>query len=235
MSVSTDVAELDSAAIQRKWLEIAPLIDRVMARVDEPGEFPVESGSSLSGDDRATAPYQVSHVLSLCLAAGVDLHAAKSLVIDQQVLHLAAPSSLARGALENFGTAYWILRPARRRDRVERALRWHYKNASDQHTALDGVVKLPTSREAQMAKLDVVARRNSLDPKLLQRGYLSTWAVKYCDEQLGDRVSLGVALPSLQEPGDRCVGYVNVLRQDVVAGLKVLAVVELADHVHERR
>lgn len=194
--VTTEIPELDSAAIQQKWREIAPLIDRIMARVDEPNEFPVESGSSLAGDDRATAPYQLSHVLSLCLVAGVDhLHAAKSLVIDQQVLHLAAPSSLARGALENFATAYWILGPVRRRDRVEHALRWHYKNASDQYTALDGIVESPTSREARMAKIDAVALRNSLDPKPLRSGYLSTWAVKYGDGMLGDRAPLGVTLP----------------------------------------
>ncbi|MFI9486444.1 hypothetical protein ACIG47_08620 [Promicromonospora sp. NPDC052451] len=192
----TEAAELTPEMIQSKWSEIAPLIDRMMERIGTSDEFPVQAGSSLSGDDSASSPYHASHVLRMCLTAGVDhLHAAKVLVVDQQVLHLAAPSSLARGALENFAAAYWILGPAKRDERIERALRWHYKNVSDQHTALADLAVLKISREAEMAKIDAVALRRGFDPKPLRSGYTSTFIVKYCESELGDRVPLGVVLP----------------------------------------
>jgi len=182
--------------VQAKWAEMAPLIDRMMERTGTEGEFPVEAGTSLAGDDRASAPYHVSHVVMQCLVAGVDhMHAAKTLVVDQHVLHLAAPSSLARGALENFAAAYWVLGPINRQERLERALRWHYQNVRDQHTALDVRLQLQSTREEQFAKLDSVAIQNSLDPKPLRAGYVSTTAVTYCEEHLGSALPLGVALP----------------------------------------
>src|SRR3954451_8752379 len=123
---------MDGRAVQEKWIEAAPLIDRMMERVGAPGEFPVGAGSSLAGDDRASSPYHVSHALRVCLTAGVDhLHAVKVLVVDNEILHVGAPSSLARGALENFAAAYWILGPESRTDRIERQLRWHAKNFKD--------------------------------------------------------------------------------------------------------
>lgn len=123
---------LDDQTVREKWLQAAPLIDRMMERVGTQGEFPVGTGSSLSGDDKASSPYQVSHGLRMCLTAGVDhLHAVKVLVVDKEVLHVGATSSLARGALENFAAAYWILGPDSRNDRIERHLRWYAKNCKD--------------------------------------------------------------------------------------------------------
>lgn len=46
----------------------------------------------------------------------------KSLLIDLNVLHSAAPFTLVRGALEIFASAFWILHPASRDTRVERVL-----------------------------------------------------------------------------------------------------------------
>jgi len=207
--------------VQRKWLQIAPLIDRVMSRLDEVDGLPVERRSSLAGDDRASRPYQVSHALSLCLMAGVDhLHAAKSLVVNQQVLHLAAPSTLARGALENFAAAYWILGPVERRTRVERALRWHYKNAKDQHTALSSI-DASVSYEDRSGRIDVVSRRYGLDPRTLRRGYASTTAVQYCDQHIDrTRIPLEVALPWRICSGlahGRPWAYLGTLEHDEVA------------------
>lgn len=187
---------LDPKAVEKKWAEMAPLIDVMMTRVGTRDEFPVEPGSSLAGDDRASDPYRVSYVVMQGLTAGVDhMHAVKTLVVDQQVLHLAAPSSLSRGALENLATAYWVLSPSRRKDRVERALRWHYKNYDDQHKALDVRGLSIATREEHFAKVDRVALQNGLDPKSLRRGYFSTTVVKYCEEQLPDEVPEGILFP----------------------------------------
>ncbi len=200
---------------------MAPLIDVMMKRVGAQDEFPVEAGSSLAGDDRASGPYHVSHAVMQCLTAGVDhMHAVKTLVVDQHVLHLAAPSSLSRGALENLATAYWMLSPAKRQDRVERALRWHYKNFSDQHKALDKHGLANATRDEHFAKLDRVALRNGLDPRELRKGYWSTEVVADCEEQLPDEVPEGILFQWQLCSGfahGRPWAYLGASKRDVVS------------------
>lgn len=100
----------------------------MMERVNDPMDFAVSPGSPLAGDDRASDPYQVSHAVQMCIVAGVDhLHAMKSLLLDLNMLHSAAPFTMVRGALEVLSSAFWILHPAKRTVRVERVLRWHAK------------------------------------------------------------------------------------------------------------
>lgn len=187
---------LDEADISRKWLEMAPLIERMMERVGTEGEFPVGDGSSLHGDDSAASPYQVSHVLRLCLTAAVDhLHAVKVLVVDTGVLHVAAPSSLSQGALENLATAYWIVGPSKRDERIERALRWHAQNVKDSDKASAGL-NLPNhkTRESKLQKLYTVGATRGIGEKTIRDGYRSTAAVEYTGANAPD-LPLGVVLP----------------------------------------
>ena len=163
----------------KKWHEIAPLIDRMMHRVGIENGFPVMPGSALAGDDTAASPYQVSHAFRLCLTAGVDhLHAAKVLVVDNRIIHIAAPASLARGALENFAAAYWMLGPKKRDGRVSHALKWHAQNVRDAERAL-GAKNLPGLKPlaTRLAKLEAVAAKRGLDTKEIRRGYTSTATV----------------------------------------------------------
>jgi hypothetical protein len=190
---STAFVEEDA---RKKWRELAPLLDRMMQRVGIPGEFPIAAGSSLSGDDAASDPYQVSHVIRMCVTAGTDhLHAIKVLIVDSQVVHVAAPASLARGALETLATAYWVLQPSQRNERISRALRWHAKNMKDAETAV-GNLALPGHKalEDKLVKLDAVAVRRSLDAKAVRGGYTSTETIK-CAEQYAANLPLGVVLP----------------------------------------
>lgn len=192
----TALDKIDDAAVQRRWRELAPLIDRMMERIGTPGEFPVGNGSSLAGDDRVSDPYHVSHVLRMCLTAGVDhLHAVKVLVVEQGVLHVAAPSSLARGALENFATAYWIIGPSSRDERLDRALKWWAKNFQDGDKAA-APLNLPghVALESKLQKLDAVAIQRGLSPRAIRRGYTSTEAVVY-SEVTAPNLVLGVLLP----------------------------------------
>lgn len=182
--------------MQAKWAEISPLIDRLNERTDDKDDFRVLPGSSLAGDDRWSDPYQVSHAVNACIVAGVDhLHAVKVLIVDAQKLHVAAPASLVRGCLENMATAYWILHPASRAERVSRCLRWHTKNAQDQHRAI-ARLGLPdySPQDERLAKILAVAeRRQQVDASAVQRGYTSTAAVTYADQNTDS--SLGVLLP----------------------------------------
>ena len=132
----------------------------------------------------------------MCLTAAVDhLHAVKVLVVDQRVIHLAAPASLARGALENLAAAYWVLGPESRDERIARALRWHAKNFKDQETAV-AHLDLPHHKplETKLKKLDSVAARRGLEAQPLHRGYTSTEAVTFAEAKAPD-LELGVLLP----------------------------------------
>jgi len=194
--VAKDVPVLDDAQVQAKWAELAPLLDRMMERVESPDEFPILRASSLNGDDKATSPYHLSYAIRQCLAAGVDhLHAVKVLVIDQQVLHLAAPASLARGALENFATAYWILHPSSRTERVERALRWHAQNFKDQEKATASLsISRSHSLDEKLVRLEQIGAARQIPAKCIRRGYTSTAAVSYADSG-ATNLDLGVLLP----------------------------------------
>jgi hypothetical protein len=150
----------------------------------------------LYGDDNAASPYQVSHVLRMCLTAAVDhLHAVKVLVVDGGILHVAAPSSLSRGALENLATAYWILGPNQRDERIERALRWQAKNFKDSDTATAGR-NIPNHKtlESKLQKLCAVGASRGIAEKTIKSGYSSTEAVQYA-EATAPNLPLGVVLP----------------------------------------
>lgn len=179
-----DGVEPDPTAVAAKWVEIAQGIDKMLERVGDPNDFPVSPGSSLFGDDKASAPYQVSHAVRACLVAGVDhLHAAKALVLDLKVLHTAAPFSVVRGSLENLSAAFWIVHPKARKDRIERTLRWHAKNFKDQHTALKPLgLSDSGTRNAKLAKLDAVAARRGISASEVREGYYSSTAVEYVEE-----------------------------------------------------
>ncbi len=192
----TENPGFDETAATAKWLELAPLLDRMMQRVGTDGEFGLAPGSSLAGDDQASAPYQLSHAVRACLMAATDhLHAAKVVVVDQGTVHVAAPSSLARGALETLSAAYWMLHPVSRDERVTRALRWQAQNMRDADKAvrarnLAGHLSL----DDKLASLDEVAAKRALDRKAIRTGYNSSEAVKYADVNEQD-LPLHVLLP----------------------------------------
>lgn len=175
-----------------KWQEIGGLIDALARRSDTRGEWSPYPGSSLAGDDQASNPYQVSHAVTQCLTAGIDhAHAVKSLVVDHQVLHTAAPASLARGFLENMATAFWLLHPSQRQERVARAMKWHVRNIHDQAEALGDVSTMPAphrtpgDRIAQAVAIGEAA--GVTDGEYVRRGYRPGHAVEYADREAGLR------------------------------------------------
>jgi hypothetical protein len=179
-----ELIELDPAAVAAKWVEIAPAIDKMTERIADPNDFPVSPRSSLSGDDKASDPYQVSHAVRMCLVAGVDhLHAVKALLLDLGVLHTAAPFSLVRGSLENLAAAFWILHPKLRNERIERTLRWHARNFREQDIALEPLgLSDETKLEVKLAKLDALAIRRGISTQDVRAGYRSSRALKYAEK-----------------------------------------------------
>jgi hypothetical protein len=178
--MSDDSAEgINEETIMAKWAEIAPWIEHMSDRIQNPNEFVVGTGSVLAADDSASNPYHVSHCAIACLTAGVDhLHALKRLVIDDRLLHTGADYSLARGALENFGTAFWVLHPAEPTERIARALSWMAQNFKDQAKAEEEVGRdAASSRRAKLAKVRRVA--DAAGCGRIPEGYSSTEVMKY--------------------------------------------------------
>lgn len=188
--------EIPGAAVSRKWREIATFIDQLNYRASYDADaFPVAPESSLADDDRAGSPFRVSVIVRSCINAGVDhLHALKALVDDAGLLHVAAPFSLARGGLENFAAASWVLSGDSREVRVERALRWHAQDVKDGNRAM-GDLRLPGSRSLpeQWALLDAVADRHNLG-RGFRSGYLSSEVVKAAESTF-PALRLGVLRP----------------------------------------
>lgn len=165
------------------WAEIVSEIDNVMQRTQDDEDFGVEANSQLAADDADSTPYQVSHCARACLNAGVDhLHAAKILIIDSQNLHANAEYSLIRGALENFGTAFWILHPTEPATRVEHALRWMVNNYKGQEKAL-GDLGLPgfVRGDNVTSVLDVARRQAVCEASEVKKGFASTQLLQYAD------------------------------------------------------
>jgi hypothetical protein len=100
------------------------------------------------------------------------------------VLHQAAHYVLARGAIENFATALWLLGPRRRSDRIERLIRWHVQDIHDCHSALDRFANDKSrTRESRLARLEEMACSSLGErPPRFPRGYSTTEVVKYADE-----------------------------------------------------
>jgi hypothetical protein len=190
-----DFSRITEAQASQKWLELAGIADGFQQRTDTRNGFPVAQGSSLAGDDAQSQPYQLSHAVRQCLFAASDhLHAVKSLVVDLKILHVAGPASLSRGILENTATAYWVLHPGQRDERVSRSLRWMAQNFKDGEKAT-GDLGLPNQKtlESKLQKLDAVAQRRGLDEREIRRGYTSTEVVKYAEGARRCRCAAAVA------------------------------------------
>lgn len=205
-----------SQQVAAKWLEIAPLVDRLMERVGDPDEFPIRPGSPLVGDDRASNPYQVSHAVMACLAAAVDhLHAAKTLAHDSGLLHIAAPSTLGRAVIENAATGVWIITPAARNERVKRCLKWHARNAHDQVGA--GFIAKGRAKDHYLNRIGDVATRRGIDPAEVRGGYQMSKVIKTVTVEHPDLASILTAwqIGSGFAHG-RPWAYLGALQQEVV-------------------
>ncbi|KLO30567.1 hypothetical protein ABW16_06595 [Mycolicibacter heraklionensis] len=177
------MSEVAAEQIEQKWREYAEAVEALAARVGDPDDFPVESSSSLAGDDAKSHPFEVSLALRHIINASVDqLHGVKVVVRDANYQHLAVSNTLVRAALENTATGLWILGPKARPERIERALRWHARNYHD----FANYVTSSGSSAADMLKrnagnLDLigdVAERLGINAKRAKSGFKVTEPIK---------------------------------------------------------
>lgn len=80
--------------------------------------------SQLQEDDAKASPYHLSHAAWRSLSTAVDhLACLRVLLTEAKVIHMYAPFTLLRAALENSCAAVWLLEPGSSVDRLSRHFR----------------------------------------------------------------------------------------------------------------
>ena len=79
----------------------------------------VQRGSAMHADNAKTNPRQISHLIIQSTSAAIDhLHCLRNSMRgsgpDSLWVHVQAPFSLLRDAIENTSTAMWLMAPASR-------------------------------------------------------------------------------------------------------------------------
>jgi hypothetical protein len=116
-----DIERPHHAELLRVLSQVEGWLARMDPSVGSPRPIP---GSPLRADDDRMHPSELSHAVWHSLSHSVDhLNCLRSLLKDAQVIHMFAPYSLVRPALENASAAVWMLQPRRRAERIARRLR----------------------------------------------------------------------------------------------------------------
>lgn len=140
--------------------------------------------SSLRGDDDRTHPYELSHTVWRHLSNAVDhLSCLQALLGDAKVIHMYAPFTLVRGALENACGAVWLLQPARRKERLARRFRLAIGDIRHEVQAgqLMGQAGLQ-SGQGRVDEIRAIADRAGVDGAALKGGAPYTEIVQAVDE-----------------------------------------------------
>ena len=128
-------------------------------------------GSPLYGDDKKADPYRLSHATWHSLSNAVDhLGCLRTLLGDAKVIHMYAPFTVVRAALENACGAVWLLRPPHRNDRLERRLRLALADIgnSEQVKLLMGQ-QGPRPKQERIDQVHDIARRAGIDEARLKQ------------------------------------------------------------------
>lgn len=121
------------------------LLDANLSLYDEMNRWPKsEPGSLLFEDDQATYPFPISNdVRYLLLVASENLSGLRSMILEAREngvptlnLHVFAPYTLIRNAIECAGTALWIMTPAEQHERVLRLAQFELEDAKKNKAAL---------------------------------------------------------------------------------------------------
>lgn len=135
----------DLASEQENAQALLRLLDANLSLYDEMNRWPKsEPGSLLFEDDQATYPFPISNdVRYLLVVAADNLSGLRSMILEATEngvptlnLHVFAPYTLIRNAIECAGTALWIMAPAERHERVLRLAQFELEDAKKNKAAL---------------------------------------------------------------------------------------------------
>ncbi|MBQ0894649.1 hypothetical protein KBX37_16345 [Micromonospora sp. U56] len=159
-------------AERRLFGEMFRHLDRIepwLQRMDPDGPYErPQERSALSRDDKETHPHRMSHAAWHSLSHAVDhLNCLRTLLKDAQMMHMYAPYSIARAALENACAAVWLLAPDDRAERILRRLRLAALDIRGGEAARRLLTDEPGRRteEERVEELREIARRRGIDAK----------------------------------------------------------------------
>jgi hypothetical protein len=161
---------MDDQEAYRRLADLFRAVDRWGE--DREQSVAIQPGSRLDADDRLTAPYQISHSIAISIGCARDhLHALRTLVVDGNALHMAAPFTLTRAALENAAQALWLLTPAEQAQRVTRRLQMCVRDARERHEAglLLGEPRGDADLQERLARFAELAQAAGLDPGVIRK------------------------------------------------------------------
>jgi hypothetical protein len=161
--VAVDHHEKKLFADLLKHLElVGPWLERIDPSAPASAVGP---GSALAGDDKRTDPYQTGHSAWHSVSHAVDhLHMLRSVLRDAGTIHMYAPYSVIRAALENASAAVWLLAPANRKERILRRLRLATVDIKAGEDVKDLINHPgPRSRQERIDQLHTIARREGVD------------------------------------------------------------------------
>jgi hypothetical protein len=141
-------------------------------------------GSTMQGDDNQAQPYHLSHAAWHLLSNAVDhLGCLRALVGDAKVIHMYAPFSLVRGALESACGAVWLLQPPQRNERLGRRFRLAIADIrnGEQARKLTGRPGPRTAQE-RIDQIYAIARRAGIEDRELKAGAGFSGIIKTVDQ-----------------------------------------------------
>lgn len=162
-------------------------------RADRPQEPPV--GSPMRTDDERTHPYELSHAAWHALSHAVDpLNCLLALLRDAHMIHMFAPYSLVRSALENSSAAVWMLQPNSRTERLARRLRFATANIENSERVKQLIgAEGPRSKHELINEVRDIARRAGVDEAEAVRHVSYGEITKTVGSTLGLRIVIPVA------------------------------------------
>ena len=149
-------------ALYAELLRVLGEVDGWVARMDSAADRPQrQSGSPLRADDDRLHPYELSHAAWHSLIHAVDhLNCLQTVLRDAGLIHMFAPYSLVRSALENACAAVWMLHPPSRPERVARRLRFAAEDIRNGENVKELIGETgPRSKQERMDQVHDVAKR----------------------------------------------------------------------------
>lgn len=134
----------------------------LQTRWEEQGWAAPLSGSVRAADDAALNPYQLSHAVRTATGSSLDHFLALQALVAAGQIHMAAPFTLVRAALENASLALWLVAPNEQADRFRRRLLLELDDATDSNTAvsLTSVVPPATLEQRRSGVMDIASTLN---------------------------------------------------------------------------
>jgi hypothetical protein len=168
------------------------LADELMSDTADGTLWPdVLDGSQMALDDSETDPHQMAHVIQGPLNNAIEhLHATAALVRKTALLHNGPPFTLCRTAVESAATAYWMLVPTERKQRLKNHLIYVRQDTFD----YEQVSHLVAERMKQRKKTDTFGQRRDWAVKAKEKHHITGLPNKLEYERMIVEVDKAIAL-----------------------------------------